>query len=96
MDVEDGGMQIDDDEEHYNASPSNPRKRAHSPTDDADANPDASRTPKRLRRLAVRTASLPSASTAIHSRRAERLARRKRERAAAALHRAGMEIDGSQ
>jgi hypothetical protein len=38
------------------------------------------RVPKRLRRIAVRSASLPTAAVAVRSRRAERLARRKRER----------------
>ena len=36
--------------------------------------------PKRLRRIAVRSASLPAAAVAVRSRRAERQARRKRER----------------
>ena len=60
----------------------------------------AYRAPKRLRRLAVRSASLPTAAIAVRNRRAERQARRKRERAAAAaaaLHGAsavgaGMEV----
>jgi nuclear GTP-binding protein len=96
MDVEDGGMQIDDEDD--NASPANSRKRAHSPVDDEDAGSGpAFRAPKRLRKLAVRTASLPSASMAVRSRRAERLARRKRERAAVQHDRARMELDdGSQ
>jgi hypothetical protein len=37
------------------------------------------RTPKRLRRLAVRNASFPTAAVTVRSRRAERLARRKSE-----------------
>jgi len=44
------------------------------------------RVPKRLRRVAVRSASLPTAAVAVRSRRAERQARRKRERAL--LHKA--------
>lgn len=92
MDVGDG-MQIDD----ATAKPTRlNRKRAHSPEllSDAAGGGDpqgAFRAPKRLRRLAVRTASLPTAAIAIRSRRVERQARRKRERAAAA----GMEVDGS-
>jgi len=55
-----------------------------------------SRAPKKLRRIAVRTASLPTAAFALRSRRAERLARRKREKA---LRKAGggvggMHVDG--
>jgi nuclear GTP-binding protein len=110
MDVEDGGMQIDDDASPYVLAHlsnvtlitppcrPNPRKRAHSPVDDEDAGSGpAFRAPKRLRKLAVRTASLPSASMAVRSRRAERLARRKRERAAVQHDRARMELDdGSQ
>lgn len=100
MDVEDdarGGMQIDDDDD--NAPPRNSRKRAHSPAPSSNADyPDpAFRAPKRLRRLAVRSASIPTAAIAVRSRRAERQVRRKRERAAA-LHKAavgaGMEVDG--
>ncbi|KAH9033771.1 P-loop containing nucleoside triphosphate hydrolase protein [Lactarius pseudohatsudake] len=104
MDVEDearGGMQIDDDDD--NAPPRNSRKRAHSPAPSSNAGflgdyPDpAFRAPKRLRRLAVRSASIPTAAIAVRSRRAERQARQKRERAAA-LHNAaagaGMEVDG--
>lgn len=54
-----------------------------------------SRAPKRLRRIAVRSASLPTAAIALRSRRAERLARRKREKA---LHKTpsgvgGMHVD---
>ncbi|KAH9054871.1 P-loop containing nucleoside triphosphate hydrolase protein [Lactarius vividus] len=105
MEVEDdarGGMQIDDD----SAPPLNSRKRPHSPAPSSNAGfsdpggdyPDpAFRAPKRLRRLAVRSASLPTAAIAVRSRRVERQARRKRERAAA-LHKAaastGMEVDG--
>jgi len=37
--------------------------------------------PKRLRRIAVRSASVPTATVAVRSRRAERQVRRKRERA---------------
>ena len=37
------------------------------------------RVPKRLRRIAVRGASLPTAAVAMRSRRAERQAQRKRE-----------------
>ena len=56
---------------------SNPRKRAHSPTNDADADPS----PKRARRLALRTVPLPSAITsAIHSRRTRRKLKLIRER----------------
>ena len=47
---------------------------------DAEFNSDMSRAPKRLRRIAVRSASLPTAAIALRSRRAERLARRKREK----------------
>lgn len=90
-----GGMQIDDEDD---ASPPNPRKRAHSPTD--DANEDGSgytfRAPKRLRKLAVRTASLPSASIAIRSRRAERLARRKKRDRAVALRIGDTDMDVEQ
>jgi len=39
------------------------------------------RAPKRLRRIAVRNASLPTAAVALRSRPAERLERRKREKA---------------
>ena len=47
---------------------SNPRKRAHSPP----ANASAPAPNKRPRRLSQRTVPLPSASSAIHSRRARR------------------------
>jgi hypothetical protein len=51
------------------------------------------RVPKRLRRIAVRNASLPVAAAAVRSRRSERQARRKRERVL--LHtRAGGASDG--
>ena len=63
------------------------RKRAPSsdPTGPADLEEtefdfDMRRVPKRLRRIAVRSASLPTAAVAVRSRRAERQARRKRER----------------
>jgi hypothetical protein len=64
------------------------RKRAHSQdtTGPADLEEtefdfdDMRRVPKRLRRIAVRSASLPTAAVAVRSRRAERQARRKRER----------------
>ena len=53
---------------------------------------------KRLRRIAVRSASLPTAAVAVKSRRAERLARRKRERAlprvASGVVVGGMQVDG--
>jgi hypothetical protein len=39
------------------------------------------RAPKRLRRIAVRNASLPTAAVALRSWRAERLGRQKREKA---------------
>ena len=56
---------------------SNPRKRAHSPTNDEDVDPS----PKRARRLALRTVPLPSAITsAIHSRRTRRKLKLIRER----------------
>lgn len=99
MDVEDGGgMQIDDDDDAAPLNTRSSRKRAHSPAPSSTAAGDpAFRAPKRLRRLAVRSASLPTAAMAVRSRRAERLVRRKRERAAA-LHKAavgaGMEVDG--
>ena len=51
----------------------------------------ASRAPKRLRRLAVHSTSLPTAAIPVRNRRAERQGRRKRERAAAV--RAGIEVD---
>jgi hypothetical protein len=38
------------------------------------------RVPKRLRRIVVHGASLPTAAVAVHSRRAERQAQRKRKR----------------
>ena len=47
---------------------------------ETEFDPDTMRVPKRLRRIAVRTASLPVAAIAVRSRRAERQARRKRER----------------
>jgi hypothetical protein len=47
--------------------------------------------PKRLRRIAVRNASLPTAAVALRSRRAERLGRRKREKA---LRRAAGRVEG--
>ncbi len=66
------------------------RKRARSPdttgTGPADLEETEfdiigmTRVPKRLRRIAVRSASLPTAAVAVRSRRAERQARRKRER----------------
>jgi len=93
MDVVEGGdMQIDDEEE----IPS--RKRAHSPPaglEDGDGDRDdaAFRAPKRLRRLAVRSASLPTAAIAVRSRRAERVARRRREQKRAVVA-AGMDVDG--
>jgi len=51
------------------------------------------RAPKRLRRIAVRNASLPTAAVALRSRRAERLARRKREKV---LRRAAGGVEGMQ
>ncbi|KAI9438934.1 P-loop containing nucleoside triphosphate hydrolase protein [Lactarius indigo] len=107
MEVEDesrGGMQIDDDDGLAPDTTGSSRKRAHSPapfnypgsSDVAGDQPDpAFRAPKRLRRLAVRSASIPAAAIAVRSRRAERQARRKRERAAAtAAVGSGMEVDG--
>jgi nuclear GTP-binding protein len=85
------GMQIDEDEDDHHILS---RKRAHSP---ALSDDPAFRAPKRLRRVAVRSASLPAAAIAVRSRRVERQARRKREKAAAALKAtavsAGMEVD---
>ena len=87
-------------------SASRKRKRARSPArgtefepepePEPDLDPDMVRAPKRLRRLAVRNASFPTAAVAVRSRRAERLARRKNERRA--LHKKGggsgrMEVD---
>ena len=64
-------------------SPSRKRKRARSPARDIEFEPepdlDMVRAPKRLRRLAVRNASFPTAAVAVRSRRAERLAGRKSE-----------------
>ncbi|KAI0294117.1 P-loop containing nucleoside triphosphate hydrolase protein [Multifurca ochricompacta] len=80
-----------------------PRARSHSPTLDSggdelefELDPDMVRAPKRLRRLAVRRASLPTAAVAVRSRRAERVAHRKRERAlllGRATSGRGMEVD---
>jgi hypothetical protein len=75
------------------------RKRARSPAREIelepDVDPDMVRAPKRLRRLAVRNASFPTAAVAVRSRRAERLARRKSERRV--LHKTkgggGMEVN---
>jgi hypothetical protein len=75
------------------------RKRAHSLARDMEMEPDPDtdmvRAPKRLRRLAVRSASFPTAAIAVQSRRAERRARRKSERQV--LHKTwgggGMEVD---
>ncbi|KAI0260599.1 P-loop containing nucleoside triphosphate hydrolase protein [Gloeopeniophorella convolvens] len=90
-----GGMIVDDEP---TISPSRKRKRA-----DANAgprltferaDPDTVREPKRLRKLAVRSASAPAAGLAVRNRRAERLARRKRERASAGGGGGGgMEVD---
>jgi len=92
MEVEDDvrvGMQIDDDDDE---STPNPRKRARARSPDGDA----PRAPKRKRRLlAVRSASLPSASMAVRSRRAERQARRRRERAPGTTE-GVMEIDNNR
>ena len=63
-------------------SSSRKRKRARSPARDIEfepEHPDMVRAPKRLRRLAVRNASFPTAAVAVRSWRAERLARRKSE-----------------
>ncbi|KAH9979529.1 P-loop containing nucleoside triphosphate hydrolase protein [Lactifluus volemus] len=106
MDVEDeiaadGSMVIDEDPLNT-ASSLRKRKRARSPTREMETepnlglDPDMVRAPKRLRRLAVRNASFPTAAVAVRSRRKERLARRKSERRA--LHqKAGgggtMEVD---
>jgi hypothetical protein len=49
------------------------------------------RAPKRLCRIALRDASLPTAAVALHSRRAERLGRKKLEKA---LRRAAGGIGG--
>jgi hypothetical protein len=57
--------------------------RAPGPVDpavDGEFDPDMVRAPKRLRHIAVRDASLPTAAVASRSRRAERLAQRKREK----------------
>jgi len=68
------------------------RKRAHSPDtsgtgtsgladlEETGFDTEMRRVPKRLRLIAVRSASLPTAAVAVRSRRAERQARRKRER----------------
>ena len=97
--MEDGRMQIDEEEEEEMPS----RKRARSPLaelegadgdGDGDGDDVAFRAPKRLRRLAVRSASLPTAAIAVRSRRAERLARRRREQKRAIVA-AGMDVDGS-
>ncbi len=48
---------------------------------DAEFDPAMACAPKRLRRIAVRNASLPTAAVALCSRRVERLRRRKREKA---------------
>ena len=79
MDDDDDAMEVEEIENSC-------RKRARSP--DGDDGLDVHHpTPKRKRRLlAVRSASLPSASIAVRSRRAERQAKRRRERAT-------MEID---
>ncbi|KAI0288760.1 P-loop containing nucleoside triphosphate hydrolase protein [Russula brevipes] len=82
------------------------RKRARSPGAHSSEQPvaemeyhsdaDVVRAPKRLRRIAVRSASLPTAAVAVRSRRTERLARRKRERAHHSVARAGgggMQVD---
>jgi hypothetical protein len=55
----------------------------------------SSRVPKRVRRIAVRSASLPTAAVALRSRRAERLAKRKREKVLrkAAAGVGGMQVD---
>ena len=53
----------------------------------------AYRAPKRLRRLAERSALLPTSAIAVRNRRVERQALRNRERAAAVS--AGMEVDNS-
>ncbi len=63
------------------------------PAVDAESDPDMVRAPKRLRRIAVRNASLPTAAVALRSRRAERLARRKREKV---LRRATGGVEGMQ
>ena len=100
MDVEDdddarGGMQIDDEDDDDDEIPSsNPRKRAHSPAG-LDGGESTFRAPKRLRRLVVRSASLPTAAIAVRSRRAERLARRRREKRAVVVA-AGMDVDGGR
>jgi len=49
------------------------------------------RVPKQLSRISVRNASLSTAAVALRSRRAERFARRKREKA---LRRAGGGVGG--
>ncbi|KAF8491749.1 P-loop containing nucleoside triphosphate hydrolase protein [Russula emetica] len=99
----DGGMIIDDD-----GAPNNitlrKRKRAHSPDTTGTSEPadleetefdtGMMRVPKRLRRIAVRSGSLPAAAIAVRSRRAERQARRKRERTL--LHKASGEVGRMQ
>jgi hypothetical protein len=58
--------------------------RTSGPSDLEDGygfDPEMMRVPKRLRRIAVRSASLPTAAVAVRTRRAERQVRRKRERA---------------
>ena len=90
---EDGMMDV---EEEDDGRLNSPRKRAHSPSDDQH-NPAAFRVPKRLHRLVVRSASLPTAAIAICSRRTERVAQRKHKRAAALKASAvgtGMEVNG--
>ena len=90
---EDGMMDV---EEEDDGRLNSPHKRAHSPLDDQH-DPAAFRVLKRLRRLVVLSASLPTAAIAIRSWHAERVARRKREWAAAlkaSAVGAGMEVDG--
>jgi hypothetical protein len=52
------------------------------PAVDAEFDPDMVRARKRLRRILVRNASVPTVAVALRSRRAERLAWRKRKGAA--------------
>ncbi|KAI0274481.1 P-loop containing nucleoside triphosphate hydrolase protein [Russula aff. rugulosa BPL654] len=74
----DGGMIVDDDANNIGTLTTS------GPAADLEETEiertEMRRVPKRLRRIAVRSASLPTAAVAVRSRRAERLARRKRER----------------
>lgn len=111
MQVEDGGFHPDEDEmdadDSAPISPSNPRKRRHSPTPSVAAGsrgsgasvPEGERAPKRMRKMNSAMAARPVGGMVGGSRKKEREGRKKARKDARRVGRAeevgggGMEVD---